>query len=204
MELDEKFRRNGFDMEFRKSGAWHIVCEGREIWRDHQFSIADGQRVRITIESFDSDWGGLGEKRALQGVGLMTDKKIKLGGMSCRLLTIWPYPPPVEELRPSAEELHRIEFGSVHAEGGIKSRLCLWLDEPFQAVEVVGCTQDGHIHVWNVWQREKATIRGIEGQHYGAGMLVEEIENGFRYRCNDGYPDKDFNDIVFRIERCEE
>jgi hypothetical protein len=35
-------------------------------------------------------------------------------------------------------------------------------------------------------------------------MIVEEIENGFRYYCNDGYPDEDFNDIVFRIERCEE
>jgi len=35
-------------------------------------------------------------------------------------------------------------------------------------------------------------------------MIVEEIESGFRYHCNDGYPDEDFNDIVFTIERCEE
>jgi len=35
-------------------------------------------------------------------------------------------------------------------------------------------------------------------------MIAEEIENGFRYHCNDLYPDEDFDDIVFRIERCEE
>jgi hypothetical protein len=66
---------------------------------------------------------------------------------------------------------------------------------------VVCHTQDGHIHVWNVWNN--GSLRhGIDGQHGGAAMIVEEIDNGFRYRCNDGYPDNDLDDIVFRIERC--
>jgi hypothetical protein len=110
----------------------------------------------------------------------------------------------------------------VHTEGGIKHRLCLWLEDPFRTVEIVVRTRDGHIHVWNAWHfvREKKTwvwgdrgperlafirvIPGIEARRMGAGMIVEEIENGFRYHCNDGYRDEDFNDIVFRIERCEE
>lgn len=205
MELsDEEFRRNGFT-KFRKAQCLRWVYKGLEIWDHYQFPIADGERVRIVIESFHTDWGGLG--KALQGVRLLTDKTIKIGEMSCRLLTIWPYPPPVEILHPIAERLHRIEFGSVNPEGGIKSRLWLWLDDPFRPVEVVGRTRDGHIHIWNAWQfvRKPGEPRsGVWRGYYGAGMLVEEIENGFRYRCNDGYPDLDFNDIVFRIERCEE
>jgi hypothetical protein len=35
-------------------------------------------------------------------------------------------------------------------------------------------------------------------------MIVEEIENGRRYRCNDGVPDDDFDDIVFTVQRVKE
>lgn len=190
------------EAEFRKAKSPRVIYKGREIWLHHQFPIARGQRVWVVIESFDSDWGGLGEKLCRQGVGLMIDKEIRVEGMKCRLLTIWPYPPPVEELRPPAEELYRVSYGSVHAEAGVKNRLCLWLDNPSLPVEVTCRTQDGHIHIWNVWNLGHFS-RGIDRRHNGAGMIVEEIANGFRYHCNDGYPDEDFNDIVFRIERCE-
>lgn len=189
--------------EFRRMKSSRIVYKGREVWLHHQFPIADRQRVRVTIEAFDTDWGGLGKERALQGVGLMVDKRLEIEGMKCRLLTIWPYSPPVEELRPPAETLQRVGYGWIHAEGGIKTRLCLWLDDPSRSVEVIGRTQDGHIHVWNVWNVGH-WWSGIDGRHNGAGMIVEEIEHGFRYYCNDGYPDEDFNDIIFRIERCME
>ena len=106
--------------EFRKVKSPHIVYKGREIWLRHQFPVADGQRVRVTIESFDSTWGGLAKYQPREGVGLFIDKQIEVGENSCRLLFIWPYPPPIEELRPPAEEPRRIEFGSVYEEGGIK------------------------------------------------------------------------------------
>jgi len=198
---EEEFRRNGFN-KFRRAKYLRWVYKGREIWDHHQFSISDGERVRVTIESFDSDWGSLGETRSRQGVGLLIDKRLEIEGMHCRLLAIWPYPPPFKELRPPAEALRRIACGSIHAEGGIETRLCLWLDEPSCPVEVVGRTKNGHIHVWNVWNFAH-WWKGIDYGLYGAGMIVEEIERGFRYYCNDGYPDDDFNDIVFRIERCE-
>ena len=188
--------------EFVKAKEPHIVYKGQDIWLHHQFPVANGQRVRVTIESFDSDWGGLGKKLERQGVALMIDKKIEVEGMTCPLLTIWPYPPPVEELRFPAEELCHIKYGAIHAEGGIRTRLCLWLDQPFSPVELTCYTRDGHIHVWNV-SNAGHWWTGIDGRRMGAGMIVEEIEDGFRYRCNDLYPDEDFNDIVFRIERCE-
>jgi hypothetical protein len=93
-----------------------------------------------------------------------------------------------------------VEFGSLYEDGGIKGRLCLWLDEPFLPVEVTCHTRDGHIHIYNVWN-DGNLWHAIHGRRNGAGMTVEEISNGFRYHCNDGYPDEDFDDIVFRVER---
>jgi hypothetical protein len=35
-------------------------------------------------------------------------------------------------------------------------------------------------------------------------MIIEQLPNdGRRYHCNDGEPDEDFDDLVFRIERVE-
>lgn len=49
----------------------------------------------------------------------------------------------------------------------------------------------------NLWDTGNGVI---ESWHNGAAMIVEEIENGRRYRCNDGHPDDDFDDIIFTIE----
>ena len=43
--------------------------------------------------------------------------------------------------------------------------------------------------------------KSLESGHNGAAMIVEEIENGRRYRCNDGAPDEDFDDIVFTVQK---
>ena len=37
--------------------------------------------------------------------------------------------------------------------------------------------------------------------YFGAAMIVEEIENGRRYRCNDWEPDEDFDDIIFTVQK---
>jgi len=33
-----------------------------------------------------------------------------------------------------------------------------------------------------------------------AGMIVEKLPDGFRYLCNEGRDDDDYDDLVFRIE----
>ena len=50
----------------------------------------------------------------------------------------------------------------------------------------------------NIWDTGSGSI---ESWDWGAAMIVEEIENGKRYRCNDGHPDEDFDDIVFTVQR---
>jgi len=32
-------------------------------------------------------------------------------------------------------------------------------------------------------------------------MIIEEIENGKHYQCNDGHPDENFADIVLTVKR---
>jgi len=31
-------------------------------------------------------------------------------------------------------------------------------------------------------------------------MIGEKLSNGFRYRCNEGRDDDDYDDLIFRIE----
>lgn len=73
-------------------------------------------------------------------------------------------------------------------------------------------TKEPFIHVSNAWKvvnDEKDNPACWAGgdewfkhDHWGgAGMIVEEIENGRRYYCNDGECDDDFNDIIFTVTK---
>lgn len=58
------------------------------------------------------------------------------------------------------------------------------------------------VDVFNVWEGQNHLgKRFMDSRRHGAAMMVEELPNGRRYRCNDGEPDEDFDDIVFRLER---
>lgn len=65
---------------------------------------------------------------------------------------------------------------------------------------IVECTKTkiGILYVYNGWDTGDGSTDSWLGN---SGMIVEECENGRRYRCNDGYPDDDFDDLIFRIER---
>lgn len=79
----------------------------------------------------------------------------------------------------------------------LKHAVC-WHDTapPSFEFEVIG--ESDSIVVYNVWDVGDGVI---DAKHNGAAMVVEELPKGRRYRCNDGYPDDDLDDIVFRIER---
>jgi hypothetical protein len=40
----------------------------------------------------------------------------------------------------------------------------------------------------------------MDSWHNGAAMIVEESENGRFYKCNDGHPDENFDDIIFHVQ----
>lgn len=59
---------------------------------------------------------------------------------------------------------------------------------------------DGDLCIRNGWDTGDGVVRSGGG---GAAMIVDEMSVRHRYRCNGGYPDDDFDDLVFRIERLE-
>ncbi|MBI4493716.1 MAG: hypothetical protein HY690_13070 [Chloroflexi bacterium] len=87
----------------------------------------------------------------------------------------------------------------IEIDGQSSKNVAIWADAAPEEV-VISCPGDqSHVLVYNAWDPCK-TGKPFALLAYGA-MIVEEIPQGRRYRCNDGYPDDDFDDLVFRIER---
>jgi hypothetical protein len=80
----------------------------------------------------------------------------------------------------------------------ISKKVVIWQDTASEVVEISITTEADSIAVKNVWDTGNGVI---ESWHNGAAMITEDIPDGRRYRCNDGIPDDDFDDIVFRLER---
>ncbi len=89
--------------------------------------------------------------------------------------------------------------GGLVASGVDCGRICLlWTDSSPTRVDVSVVGSLDHVLIYNVYDVGNGiTARGGNG----AAMIVEEVPNGKRYRCNDAFPDDDFADIIFRIER---
>ena len=77
------------------------------------------------------------------------------------------------------------------------SSLQLWQDTAPREVFIECHTKSGLLHLYNIWDKGS----GSSSQSWSSGMLVEELSNGRRYRCNDIGFDTDFAKLVFRIER---
>lgn len=83
----------------------------------------------------------------------------------------------------------------------IRRGIVLWHDTAPQTVELEFLGKPSStIEVKNVWDVGDGVIHSW---HNGAAMIVEQLPSGRRYRCNDGFADDDFDDIVFRLERVE-
>ena len=80
--------------------------------------------------------------------------------------------------------------------------LSIWEDAQKQQVELVISTKKDFVWIQNIWEFIDYTGKKIVSSGVnGAAMIVEEIPNGRRYRCNDGEPDDDFDDIIFTVTR---
>lgn len=81
-----------------------------------------------------------------------------------------------------------------------KTGISFWQSKDWDTVEFEIVGDATTIEVHNVWDCGNGVVHAWIN---GAAMIVEEIPNGRRYRCNDGFADDDFDDIVFRLERVE-
>ena len=137
-----------------KSKGKPVIYNGQKIWHSDRFKVADGQRLKVTFESVNSDWR--------QGISLDVD-----GNFTCNGQTI-------------------------------KKKIILWQHTAPREFIVTVHSKKGEVDVWNTWD----TGNGVtEALYNGAAMIIEEInETTKRYRCNDGRPDDDFDDLIFTIE----
>lgn len=76
--------------------------------------------------------------------------------------------------------------------------IILWQSKDWDSVEFEVVGNPTTIEVHNVWDCGNGVVHAWLN---GAAMIVEELPNGRRYRCNDGFADDDFDDLVFRLER---
>lgn len=103
--------------------------------------------------------------------------------------------------------------GEVYKQGkGI--RILFWQDIPIKPIKVF--TNKNFVWIYNIWEMIsyqpftnevgktiQKEYRSEDYGHNGSAMIVEEIENGRRYRCNDCHPDENFDDIVFTVQRIQ-
>jgi hypothetical protein len=75
----------------------------------------------------------------------------------------------------------------------------LWQDSAPTEILLECHTRNGWLHLYNTWDSDRGL--GMESQSWSSGMLVEELSNGRRYRCNDIGLDTNFDKLVFRVER---
>ncbi|MEW6609164.1 MAG: hypothetical protein AB1414_17260 [bacterium] len=78
--------------------------------------------------------------------------------------------------------------------------IAIWDKVKNRPIEIFYESKNNKILVWNIWDSKRSG--GINFWLNGSAMIVEELPNGRRYKCNDAHPDDNFDDIIFRIERC--
>jgi hypothetical protein len=78
-----------------------------------------------------------------------------------------------------------------------KRSVVIWQDTAPREVTLKVRTKNGECSVKNAWDRGDGVMR--YGNNGGA-MIVEETASGRLYKCNDGRPDDDFDDLIFRVE----
>ncbi|WAC02720.1 hypothetical protein N7U66_03350 [Lacinutrix neustonica] len=79
----------------------------------------------------------------------------------------------------------------------IENVIVFWEDTMPQNIEVTVDSKDKTLLIYNVWDVGDGVMHYW---HNGAAIEVkQENENKRIYHCNDGYPDLDFNDLIFSI-----
>ena len=80
----------------------------------------------------------------------------------------------------------------------IKNSVVLWQHTAPNELDFIVESKSRELLIKNVWDIGDGVIHSWHG---GGAMIVEELNNGRRYRCNDGRQNDDFDDLVFRIEK---
>ncbi len=142
-----------------------ISYEGKTLVLADKFPIENGQTIKISIESTNSEY--------IQGLSVDITGSCEVGGK------LW--------------------------KKGKGVKMIFWEDAQLidpKNIQITIFSKQGYVWIQNIWETvNHLGNKSIDSGHNGAAMIVEEIENGRRYRCNDGHPDDNFDDIIFSIQR---
>ena len=82
------------------------------------------------------------------------------------------------------------------------NKTVLWEDTAPKQVKIIITSKDKTLCIYNVW--EITDHLGNKVTHYwynGGALFLEKInETTTIYHCNDGFPDDDFDDLIFKVE----
>ena len=76
-------------------------------------------------------------------------------------------------------------------------KVVFWQDTAPRQVDFEVSSKEGTVSVRNCWDTGDGVINSW---HHGAAMIVDDLGDKRRYRCNDGHPDENFTDVVFTVE----
>lgn len=168
-----------FDKLFNEIKRQPISYEEKLLFRSDRFPVSNGITLKICIERTNSEWPQ----------GLTVDIT---GSCECQ--------------------------GKTFKKGkGI--RMLFWEDAELidpKNIQIKVFTKIDYVLIYNIWEKTSyyqlgspmgeiinKESKSVDYGHNGAAMIIEEIEGGRRYRCNDGHPDDNFDDIVFTVQRLE-
>ncbi|MDR0518307.1 MAG: hypothetical protein LBH25_14840 [Fibromonadaceae bacterium] len=82
-----------------------------------------------------------------------------------------------------------------------EKRFIVWADDlKDEVLHFEGVSKSSQLLVYNAW--ENIAWNNMPFTNFwthGAAMIVEVNGNTRRYRCNDGHPDDNFDDIIFEV-----
>ncbi len=163
-----------FDKLFMETKELHINYNSNVLYRADKFPVSNVDILIVSIESSNSD--------CRQGLCIDITGHCEIDGEICKK--------------------------------GKGIRMLFWDDTAPKRIELKIFTKKDFVWVENIWENTNSYLvstpdgqplqkesKAVDYGPNGAAMIVEEIENGRRYRCNDGYPDEDFDDIIFTVQR---
>lgn len=79
----------------------------------------------------------------------------------------------------------------------LSNKVILWEDTAPKEVQAIVKSKNKILFVYNVWDTGDGTMHY---GHNGGAMYIEQENGTTQYYCNDGHPNDDFNDLLFKIE----
>jgi len=77
------------------------------------------------------------------------------------------------------------------------NKIVLWEETAPKEVQLTVKSKDKLLIIYNVWETEDGTTHYW---HNGGAMNIEEKDGSKIYNCNDGFPDDDLNDLIFKLD----